>query len=511
MANSGSKPMQWKAGEEKDCKGFYLKTYMAVQQSWEQHNKSEEIHGYRTFRSTIHCTMVPIICAELALSRADWDKIQDAELITRLDKILQPTGPVDFLIKLRTIKMNHVDVKLPLVHRYRTCAEPFLQLLAEAQDAGCPINNESIKLAFKAALQDNQLLLMWFQEERWVSAVATHQRIVAHLKTFDQHSTLQLLSGNMPAVNPAPAAAAVAAIPAPAAPIPATIPVPAPIAAPTPAAPPAPPAPARPVYTFEQRQAHQQQQQQQRQDRLLNQQAVLVNMVGQAINGALQAHQAPPPAPVPYFAAPAPAPVAAPLVQAVYHPGAPAYSPAPAPQAQVNAFYPAPRPAPPAAAPAAPYVHPGLDARGPNWHPAGCVALKCRYNPCTSVLCQGCGEHGHTMQDCKKRGKHANWNAFGYYAEQRPGQGPLVYDGTPYRQAAPLGFPLPQHAHQIPPPPPRANLAEAEIQGFPVPYALNQRPSTRSYTPVSRVNVAVQAHVADNSSNSGVPPPVPMN
>ena len=121
---------------------------MAVQQSWEQHNKSEEIHGYRTFRSTIHCTMVPIICAELALTRADWDKIQDAELIIRLDKILQPTGPVDFLIKLRTIKFNHADAKTPLVHRYRAFAEPFLQLPAEAQDAGCPINGEFIKLAY---------------------------------------------------------------------------------------------------------------------------------------------------------------------------------------------------------------------------------------------------------------------------------------------------------------------------------------------------------------------------
>ena len=513
MANSGSKPMQWKVGEEKDGKGFYLKTYMAVQQSWEQHNKSEEVHGYRTFRSTIHCTMVPIICAELALSRADWDKIQDAELITRLDKILQPSGPVDFLIKLRTIKFNHADTKTNMVHRYRAFAEPFLQLLSEAQDAGCPINNESIKLAFKTALQDNQLLLMWFQEERWTTAVSAHQRIAAHLKAFDQHNTLQLMSSNQsPQIaGPAPAIPAVAA----AAPVPVPVPAPAPIVVPAPAAAPAPPAPVRQHYTPEQRQAYQQQQQQQRQDRLLNQQAVLVNMVGQAINGALQAQQAPPPAPAPYYAAPAPAPAAAHVVQAVYHPAAPAYSPAPAPQAQVNAFYPAPRPSPPAAAAAAqaaPYVHPGLDARGPNWHPATIPALKCRYNPCTSTFCQGCGEHGHSMQDCKKRGKHANWNAFGYYAEQRPGQGPLVYDGTPYRQAAPLApqqFQPPQQAHQVPPPPPRAHVAEAAAQPFPIPYSLNSQHSTRSYTPVTRSNVAVQA--AESSTTSEVPPTVPQN
>ena len=515
MAGSGSKPMQWKAGEEKDGRGFYLKTYMAVQQSWEQHNKSEEVHGYRTFRSTIHCTMVPIICAELALSRADWDKIQDAELITRLDKILQPSGPVDFLIKLRAIRFNHNDTKTSLVHRYRAFAEPFLQQLAEAQDAGCPINEESIKLAFKSAIQDNFLMLMWLQESRWISAVTAHQRIAAHLKTFDQHSTLQMMNGNHAQLQALAAAAPGLPLPIAAAAAPA-IPAPAAIQAP-------PAAPPRPQYTPEQRQAYQQQQQQLRQDRQHNREAALVNMVAQQFNGALQHQQMPPPAsPVQQQhqqyqpASPAHqqyqhAPVSpmVNLVQPVYHPAAPAYNPAPAPQA--NAFYPAPpapRPAFPVQTPAAPYVHPGLDARGPNWHPLGCQNLKCRQPQCISVFCQGCGEHGHTMQDCKKRNKHALWNYSGYYAEQRPGQGPLIYDGTPYRSAAQPAQPPQQAVFQIPPPP-RINVAD--IQPFPVPYALNAVPQSpqRAYTPVMRSNVAVQA--VENVPAGGVPPVVPQN
>ncbi len=90
-------------------------------------------------------------------------------------------------------------------------------------------------------------------------------------------------------------------------------------------------------------------------------------------------------------------------------------------------------------------------------------------------------------QSAKKRNKHANWNYSGYYAEQRPGQPALVYDG-PARM--PPQFPPVQHAAQPPP--------------FPTPHQLNAKPTPppaaqpttqpRNYTAVSRsqVNVAVQ-------------------
>jgi hypothetical protein len=107
MATSQAKLMQWKTGEEKDGKGFYWSTKLLVQQAWEQHNMSEDVHNYRTFKSAIHCLMVPIICAELLVSRAQFDAMPDAELIDKIDKRLKPTGPVDYLIRMRSIKMNH--------------------------------------------------------------------------------------------------------------------------------------------------------------------------------------------------------------------------------------------------------------------------------------------------------------------------------------------------------------------------------------------------------------------
>jgi hypothetical protein len=132
-----------------------------------------------------------------------------------------------------------------------------------------------------------------------------------------------------------------------------------------------------------------------------------------------------------------------------------------------------------------PYVQPGIDHRGPHWHPVG---AKCRYNPCNSPFCQGCGEHGHSAQDCKKRGKHANWNYSGYYSEQRPGQGPLIYDGP---AKLPLQFPAP--ATQPPP--------AAPAPPFPTPHTHMVRPAppppaspNRNYTPVVRTNFANAAN-----------------
>jgi hypothetical protein len=107
--------------------------------------------------------MVPIICAELLISRAQFDAMPDAELIDKIDKRLKPTGPVDYLIRMRSIKMN-LQSPDSLLRRYRAFAEPFLQLLSEAIDAGCPINEESVKLAFKEQCKLNNLMMMWLQE-----------------------------------------------------------------------------------------------------------------------------------------------------------------------------------------------------------------------------------------------------------------------------------------------------------------------------------------------------------
>jgi hypothetical protein len=481
MSSNSSKLLQWKGGEEKDCKGFYWSTKLAVQQAWEQYNTAEDIQSYRTFKSAIHCTMLPIICAELVMTRAQFETISDAELIDRIDKKLKPTGPADYLIKMRQIKFDTTEPNAKtLLHRYRAFAEPFLQLLAEATDSGCPINEESIKLAFKEQCKGNNLMMMWLTEERWSSASNAHHRIMVSLKNYDTLMTLQSLSGN------GHGQAAIVQINNP---FFGTQELHAPYA---PANPSAPQALQQPKYTREQRAEYQRQQQANAQRRQSD------------VQESFQPR--PPPAATP----------SAPTLQ--QHQVNPLYQPAikannavsgwsknhgqqqanmaASPQQIPAAAYvnynqqQANMVASPQQAPATACVHPGLDSRGPYWHPIGC---KCRYTPCTSPLCQGCGEHGHDAANCKKRNKHANWNYSGYYAEQRPGQAPLIYDGPPRQaqfaaapnaqQNAAPAFPTPHHVNPKPTPPP-------------VPAAAAR------YTPVVRANVASQHSAEDLSGSS---------
>jgi hypothetical protein len=421
MSSNASKLLQWKAGSERDCKGFYWSTKLAVQQAWEQYNTAEDIYNYRTFKSTIHCTMLPIICAELQLTRAQFESISDAELIDSIDKKLKPSGPADYLIKMRQIKFDTTEPSsTSLLHRYRAFAEPFLQLLAEAAEAGCPINEESSKLAFKEQCRGNNLMMLWLQMgDRWTTASAAHQRIMTHLKSYDSLATLQSLNGLQHILPQVPFHA-------------------------QPGAAQVQPAqqPPQQYYTKEQRAEYKRN------------------------GGGAQQQQAFQPRP-PQAQPPSSAPVAAPISRQ-----------------QLNPLFQAPQlnnvviplPAVTAAAPAA-YSQPGLDHRGPYWHP---ISGKCKYSPCNSPFCQGCGEHGHGADVCKKRGKHANWNYSGYYAEQRPGQPALVYDG-PAR--------LPSQFPSSPP----------QQAAFPTPHTMAARPAPpaspvsstpRNYTPVVRSNTA---------------------
>lgn len=444
MASNSSKLLQWKAGEERDCKGFYWSTKLAVQQAWEQYNTAEDVSNYRTFKSAIHCTMVPIICAELTLTRAQFEKVSDAELIDSIDKKLKPSGPADYLIKMRQIKFDTAEpAKASLLHRYRAFAEPFLQLLAEASEAGCPINEESSKLAFKEQCRGSQLMMMWLQEERWTTATAAHHRIMTHLKNYNTLVTLQSLNGN------------------------------------------GFPQPQAPAVQVQQQQAQ------------LPQIAPVAPQQVQQMQQQAQQQAAPQQSPMPYYSPQQRADYKRQkaAVQLPFQPQAPqAPAPPAAFQQQLNPLFHQQLlvnnqiASPPPAAPAL-YIQPGLDQRGPNWHPIG---AKCRYSPCTSLFCQGCGEHGHATQDCRKRGKHANWNYSGYYAEQRPGQAHLIYDGPARPQPQ---FPAAAPPGTIPHPPAQTPAAPPV---FPTPYVQAGRPvppaaaPARTYTPVIRNNAAVQ-------------------
>jgi hypothetical protein len=484
MASNQSKLLQWKAGSERDCKGFYWSTKLAVQQAWEQCNTSEDMHSYRTFKSTIHCTMLPIICAELGMNRDQFDKIPDAELIDLIDKKLKPTGPADYLIKMRQIKFDTTEPSTTsLLHRYRAFAEPFLQLLAEATEAGCAINEESAKLAFKEQCRGSNLMMMWLQEDRWSNTSSAHHRIMTHLKNYNTLVTLQSLNGQnfpQPPVQPAANQAQQQQVVLPA------------IQQQQQAAAAAVGQPMQlqqPYYNLQQRTDYKRQ-------KMLSMQPAVQAFHPQAPQASSAAQQA---APMPARPIQQPNPFFQPQQQQQmqanppFQPQQPSQannmmSPQQPMQMQANPFFqPQQQPSQannmisPQQPMQPPYIQPGLDHRGAHWHPIG---AKCRFSPCNSPFCQGCGEHGHSAQDCKKRGKNANWNYSGYYAEQRPGQGPIAYDGP---AKLPLQFPAPTDQPS----------AAASTPPFPTPFSQAIRPApppqaspTRNYTPVVRSNFA---------------------
>ena len=443
MPNNSAKIMQWKAGEEKDLKGFYWATKLAVQQAWEQHNMVEEPQNHRTFRSTIHVTMIPIICFELLIERAVFDVISDAELIDLLDRRLKPTGPAEYLIKLRQIKFNNDEKSGTLLHRYRAFAEPFLQLVSEATDAGCPINAESTKLAFKAACRGNELLMMFLQEDRWTTAAAAHHRIVSQLRNFDSLTTMNSMNVNLNAVT-APAPAAVVAPVQPQIPPPPVF---------TPASPAHYGHQARPQYAP-------------------RQQTAMVNVMSQLLErfDRLDRSQANP---------------------AVFSHAPHQQMPSMPPAAIVNAGIVQSAPSMPPNSPSqrTPRVHdltphPGLDARGPFWHPPA-PAFECRFSPCTALFCQGCGRHGHTAAECIRKNA-PGFNVSGYFADRYPNQGALMFPrttGPPPVPTAAAAFPTPHHLN-----PPRSSSVAAS------------QPQPPRYTPVARSNACIQ------TANTETPP-----
>ena len=445
MPNNSSKIMQWKLGDEKDGKGFYWSTKLAVQQSWEQHNLVEEPQNYKTFRSTIHVTMISIICIELKISRQNFDVISDADLIEKLDAKLKPAGPLEYLLKLRQIKFNNDSGNDTLLHRYRAFAEPFLQLVSESTEAGCDINPESVKLAFKAACKGNELLMTFFQEGKWQGVHDAHQRIVAQLKIFDSLQTMQSLNTSSQA---------------PSRPT---------FVAPQPQYQIAPPPPAQIHVPIKHYQAPP------------RQQSAMVNIMNQMMSrfDQLERNQADS--------------IAANNAAAV---APPTFSTTAAPGALVNFGQATPSMSLPPLQ-RKPVVHdltphPGLDARGPYWHPSP-EHFACRYTPCVICFCQGCGRHGHTSAECVRKSQ-PGWNISGYYADRYPGQGALSYT---------VAQPSPQSAGA-----PHRITTPAAAPSFPTPFRTNMAgggntpaPPQQRYTPVVRNNnsqtVRFAAEVAD--------------
>jgi hypothetical protein len=462
----------WKAGKEADGAGFNYHAYSGVKSSWEQAN-ADKTKGYRTIKSFIDPRFIGTICDYISVARTRYDSIPDSELFRLLEEKLRPTDSTIYFMKVGRIKISTNPADGTLSDRYSVFAEAFLATVNEATEAGTPLRSEAVKYAFRAACNSNGLLRMWLGAEEWTTVQAAHQRIYSELQKHENHQLCENLSGTpIQTTGNAPA-------------------IPAPLAHPPPV-----------QYTPEQKREYalakqqrlfasqhqqqllQQQREQQLHQQQLHQQQVLANSVQQHVDLAFNARLN--------------------QVPSVVVSSLPAFA---------NSAFQFPRPSPqPQAQPAA--LHPGLDTRGPFWHVHG-PALSCRSNPCASLsFCQGCGTHGHTSADCRRR-NHPGWNASGYYCDRYPGNGPLPY-ATPKPLAPQYQFPQPpaqpspaaQSAaisqFRVAPPPVSTSLPNANP--FPTPFKVNNVTRTHvSAPPCAQVNASTQLSPTPHAQPSTAP------
>jgi hypothetical protein len=474
----------WKAGKEADGAGFNYSAYAGVKSSWEQAN-SDKNKGYRTIKAFIDPRFISTICDNVTIDRSRYDAIQDSELLELLEVKLRPKDSTIYFMKINGFKISSNPADGSLSTRYCTFADAFMAVVSEARDAGTPLSNETVRTAFRSACNQDGLLKMWLGAEAWVGVQNAHQRIYNLLRQHEAHHLEQSLSSGIPM---AAAAAQAVAVPSPAA---------------------APAAPQRREYTPEQRREYQLAKQQQlfasqQQQQLLNQQLqqqnvtqqqIMANTVQQQVDLAVSSRMNQ---------------MLLPAQQPIHQQASPFASL----MANNSLAFPRAAAQPMQPSQPAPASHPGLDSRGPNWHIHGPLLL-CRVNPCSSLLfCQGCGLHGHSSADCRRRNQ-PGWNPSGYYCDRYPGSGPLPYPqprpSVPYNQFAlpAIAAPMPQQPPQslqqprIPPPP------HSIVPGnpFPTPFKMNNttRTPAPSVQPSAHVNASTQS--PSTPSLSGAEPP----
>jgi hypothetical protein len=195
VSNNHVKPVLWKQGAEKDSKGFFWSSKLAVQQAWEASNRASGEHAYSTFKSIVHHSMKPVICFELGLSEGQWEELTDSELLCRIDAVLKPRDSTEYFLKLSTLKMSCNPKDGTLAARYRAFAEPFIETLAEATATGMAVNMEQARAAFKAGCSSNHLLKLWLSEQKWPSVAAMHQRLVKGIRLYEADAVLRELEG----------------------------------------------------------------------------------------------------------------------------------------------------------------------------------------------------------------------------------------------------------------------------------------------------------------------------
>ncbi len=171
----------WKSGAARFKQGFHWDSYLHHKQQYDNYKAHRGRYSDRTFKSIIDTKFVPAVCASCGFRRSSWADIPDYRLILRIERVLRPSKSTDFAMELKAIKMEKFGDE-PLQSTYSSFAEKFICKVAEAADAGRPINSVVIKAAFKKAVDGEVPLKTWLEGVKWRGVDQAHQRLLRKLR-----------------------------------------------------------------------------------------------------------------------------------------------------------------------------------------------------------------------------------------------------------------------------------------------------------------------------------------
>jgi hypothetical protein len=187
----------WTIGTAAYKQGLNWEAYVHHKQAYDNYMQHKGKWSERTFKSVIHAKLVPTVCATCGFLRGKWHKVDDAQLILKLEKVLRPSRSTDFAVELRALRLvKHKHSDEPLISRYEVFAEKFIYKCAEAEDAGKRIKPNVIKAAFKAEVEKENVLKHWLQEVQWNGVERAHRRLLRKLR--EARSVEQLFHGSKP-------------------------------------------------------------------------------------------------------------------------------------------------------------------------------------------------------------------------------------------------------------------------------------------------------------------------
>ena len=171
----------WKSGPARFKQGFHWESYLHHKQQYDNYKAHRGRYSERTFKSVIDSKLVPAVCASCGFRRSSWADLPDHRLILRLERVLRPSRSTDFAMELKKLQLEQYGDE-PLQTSYSTFAEKFLAKVAEAADAGRPINSVVVKAAYKKAVEVEVPLKTWLEGVKWRGVDHAHQRLLRKLR-----------------------------------------------------------------------------------------------------------------------------------------------------------------------------------------------------------------------------------------------------------------------------------------------------------------------------------------